>query len=101
MTNKLENVKAARDNLASIKPLSPETLDTITEALTIYQAILEKRVLLVPVEPAIELCRIGANEWNLIAVQGRYLKLSQCHDVYKIMTQAVDQDELLKEILND
>lgn len=110
MTNKLENVKAAIKRIEDLRlPLYPSdkpnpTIEdfgrimfmeekTITEALTIYQAILENRVLLVPVEPSEGMLKEG-DGWVYFTPE-----MKRGFYTYKAMTQAVDQDELLKEIL--
>lgn len=87
---KLDEVKAAKVRKQDVLDLilnDENRADCLLdiEALSIYEAILENRVLIVPVEPVYELLSAG----NITTKQ------------YKAMTQAVDVDKLIEEITND
>lgn len=97
MTNKLENVKAAIEHLEKYNEIHRKYEEIFEQSTYLMKAILEKRGgLLVPVEPS-DGMSIEGNEEICNGLETG--KISSVEDVYKAMTQAVDQDELLKEIL--
>lgn len=94
--NKLDELWAAMDELhdvlscAGIEPTDGDRL-----IFSILKAILEKRVLLVPVEPTDEMVQ----ECSSVQLQKQAMNLLKKD--YKAMTQAVDVDKLIEEITNE
>lgn len=72
-------------------------LDYAVRALTVYEAILEKRVLLVPVEISEHSIRSVDKALHEHYPNARKMAVA----MYKATTQAVDTEKLIEEITND